>query len=191
MIYVKLVSLILLYVWNIYWLIMAGIADKANPKSEKNIFKQIMANLSLFLVLLFFTFQFFIPIKLSISGISLLPIQLTGFIIVVLSFVLLISARTTIGNNWTSGFEAQAKTRHKLVTMGIYSYIRHPIYLGIAMFCIGLEMVYGSWYFISFFALFIPAFIRARKEDELMQNNFGKKYLDYKKRTKLLIPFVL
>jgi len=81
---------------------------------------------------------------------------------------------------------------HKLITHGIYSYVRNPMYLGaIIALCFGLP-AYGrspGAFLVSL--LLVPILLnRVRLEEELLTEHFGGEYLDYKARTKRLIPFV-
>ena len=79
----------------------------------------------------------------------------------------------------------------KLVTKGIYSLIRHPIY--VSDFTIGLgAFVFSGFILIgilTFAAVFFHIFQITSEELELSKN-FGKEYEEYKKRTKKIIPFL-
>lgn len=70
---------------------------------------------------------------------------------------------------------AQAET---LVKSGIYRYLRHPIYIGMAMAFTGLSIAKGSLFALFFtLAVTIPLnLIRAKKEEKLLAHKFGVKY---------------
>ena len=81
---------------------------------------------------------------------------------------------------------------HQLVTHGIYRFVRHPIYLGVLVICVGAVPVYSSslWGFVAMSVL-IPLFLnRIRVEERLLTDQFGDAYRAYKASTSKLIPFL-
>jgi protein-S-isoprenylcysteine O-methyltransferase len=100
----------------------------------------------------------------------------------------LVWARQRLGGNWSQ--TVSVKVGHELVTSGPYRYLRHPMYAGGFIACIGSAIVGGgAWIFLLVIlgAVFIW---RVGAEDKLMERQFPNEYPDYKKRTKALIPFV-
>jgi protein-S-isoprenylcysteine O-methyltransferase Ste14 len=90
-----------------------------------------------------------------------------------------------------SGISPASGTRkeHKLVTHGIYKYIRHPLYtLGSSMF-ITFGMTADNW-FIGFLGIlaFIAVAIRTPKEEANLIAKFGDEYREYMKRTGRFLP---
>ena len=84
-----------------------------------------------------------------------------------------------LGTAWA--IKARAK---KLVTHGIYSKIRNPIYVGLTLSLIGWAVYIPCpiWAIASVIAIII-FIVRARKEEKVLLEKFGKKYLDYKKQS--------
>jgi len=81
---------------------------------------------------------------------------------------------------------------HRLITSGIYRYIRHPQYLGFLLLFFGYSFSMGSLLMtliitVTFFIIFRSRMVL---EEKLLISTFGEKYLAYAKRTKRLIPFV-
>jgi protein-S-isoprenylcysteine O-methyltransferase Ste14 len=79
----------------------------------------------------------------------------------------------------------------KLITTGLYRYIRNPMLLGLFLFLLGLGFFLGS---LSLIFIFTPLFIlinvlylKAIEEKE-MEKKFGKQYLEYKKRVPIFFP---
>jgi len=72
-----------------------------------------------------------------------------------------------------------------LVTHGIYSKIRHPIYVGVQLIYWGLSLWFRSWPgFILTLVLLLPFhFWRAWAEERVLSAAFGEAYEQYKKRT--------
>lgn len=177
-------------VWEIFWLITGKKTDISKPKKVKTTKKRIFERTIYRLV--------WILLILQLLGLQILKInnntviQLTGIILVFTGLLVLISSRYELGNNWTHGAEYQIKKEHKLVTSGIYGFIRHPIYLGIILVYTGGEMVAQSYLWLLFFLiLLISAYIQGKREEELLLNYFGNKYELYVGKTKMLIPFFL
>jgi protein-S-isoprenylcysteine O-methyltransferase Ste14 len=80
-------------------------------------------------------------------------------------------------------FSASAKAK-KLVTKGMYSKFRHPIYYSGILMDIGLVIsTLKLWVFLIVFIIFLIQLIRIHKEEKVLIKRFGKKYLEYKKRT--------
>ncbi|MHB9040989.1 MAG: methyltransferase family protein [Melioribacteraceae bacterium] len=81
---------------------------------------------------------------------------------------------------------------HKLITGGIYKFIRHPQYLSQLLSDLGAGLALLSYIVVPVVVLIeIPLFImRAVLEDKLLQKHFGEEYSAYKKRSGFIIPFV-
>lgn len=77
-----------------------------------------------------------------------------------------------------------------LKTDGIYSSVRHPSYSGILLIVGGFAGLMNSIY--SFLVLVVPVFIailyRIKVEENLLADEFGESYSEYKTETKKLIP---
>jgi len=79
----------------------------------------------------------------------------------------------------------------KLVTTGLFAYIRHPMALGDLLILEGLGFYFGSLSLIFFFAplpvVLYVLYIKAVEEPEL-ELRFGKEYLEYKEKVPMFIP---
>ena len=73
----------------------------------------------------------------------------------------------------------------RLVTKGIYSKIRHPIYTGICLMLIGLAFLGDAPLSLRVLILFFAAvkIIRAYFEEKLLEKRFAAVYIEYKKNT--------
>ncbi len=81
------------------------------------------------------------------------------------------------------------RKEHKLVTNGIYRYIRHPLYtIGSSLF-ISFGMMADSWFIAALGILtFILMAIRTPKEEANLIEKFGDEYREYMKRTGRFLP---
>jgi protein-S-isoprenylcysteine O-methyltransferase Ste14 len=105
---------------------------------------------------------------------------LIGIAMAAVGFGLWMLARVQLGRS----FAVRAQAR-MLVTTGLYSKFRHPIYLfgGIAYF--GLFIAWGKLIpLLCLFLLYLPVqILRARKEQKVLEQAFGEEYRRYKAGT--------
>jgi protein-S-isoprenylcysteine O-methyltransferase Ste14 len=107
------------------------------------------------------------------------PMRVAGLAILIPAFVLLMVARMQLGD----AFSVQAKAS-ELVTRGIYSRIRNPIYVFSALMIAGAILWTERPVFLLIFAVLIPLqMVRARKEAQVLEAKFGTAYLEYKQKT--------
>ena len=80
----------------------------------------------------------------------------------------------------------------KLVTVGLYRYIRHPMYSSLLFLGWGIYFKSPSWLDLVLVLLCTFFLIAtARMEESENIKFFGSEYVDYMKRTRMFIPFVL
>jgi protein-S-isoprenylcysteine O-methyltransferase Ste14 len=79
----------------------------------------------------------------------------------------------------------------KLVTVGLYRYIRHPLYSSLLFFGWGMFFKSPSWLDMGLVIL-CTFFLTATARTEELENVkfFGNEYAEYMKRTKMFVPFV-
>jgi protein-S-isoprenylcysteine O-methyltransferase Ste14 len=71
----------------------------------------------------------------------------------------------------------------KLVTWGVYSKIRHPIYTAYIMGYFGAFFILKSfWTLLPIFIFFLIFYDAAKKEEKFLLSKFGKDYEDYMKK---------
>ena len=81
---------------------------------------------------------------------------------------------------------------HRLTTNGPYKLIRHPSYAGLLLMFLGLGI--HSNHIVGIIALTLPVFWVISKrisiEEKAMESFFGVEYVEFRKRTKKLIPYI-
>jgi len=167
---------------TVYLTISAFGAKQETERHLLQSFGLLFAIIAAFLLphLSIFRFLNFAPIGPFLSGI--------GVILCLAGMAFLVWARLHLGRNWSQ--TVAVKKDHELVTSGPYRYVRHPMYSGGLLACIGSAIVCGgAWIFLLVIlgSLFLW---RMGAEDKLLAQQFPNEYPDYKKRTKALIPFV-
>lgn len=107
------------------------------------------------------------------------PVKIAGAALAVVSLGLLVTARLQLG----SAFSVKAKAS-KLVTTGLYSKIRNPIYVFGAVAILGVAIVLQNWILLAFVVVLVPLQrYRARKEEAVLAEAFGEEYTRYKAGT--------
>ena len=107
------------------------------------------------------------------------PVQIVGLFLLVVGFVLWTLARFQLGNSLT--VSAQAK---QLVTRGLYSKIRNPIYVFGSILIAGLILLLDRPMWLLVFAVIIPLQLwRAGKESQVLETEFGEAYRTYRAST--------
>lgn len=107
------------------------------------------------------------------------PMRITGAAIAVPSFLLFLLARFQLGRS----FSIEAKATN-LVTTGLYSRIRNPIYVFGALMIAGVTLCAQMPWFLLIFCILIPLqVIRSRRESQVLAEKFGAAYEEYKSKT--------
>jgi protein-S-isoprenylcysteine O-methyltransferase Ste14 len=102
--------------------------------------------------------------------------------------MLFAASSNALGRNWS--IVARTRSDHELVQSGPYARVRHPIYLGLLLFLLGLAVAYGHWLQL---VIAVPLYlagtrIRTSIEDRLLESRFGDVFRDYRNSTPSLIP---
>lgn len=107
------------------------------------------------------------------------PVRIAGAAIVAAGVAGWAAARIEIG----SSFAVQAKAK-QLVTRGIYSKIRNPIYVFGAVALVGLALLFEQPLWLLPLAVVIPMQVwRARVEARVLEAKFGEAYREYRRKT--------
>ena len=105
--------------------------------------------------------------------------RIAGFILLVIGFTFWSIARFQLGASLT--VTAQAR---QLVSRGIYSKIRNPVYVFGSAVIAGLILTLGRPICLLIFAVIVPMQIwRARKEASVLEATFGDQYRAYREST--------
>jgi protein-S-isoprenylcysteine O-methyltransferase Ste14 len=93
-----------------------------------------------------------------------------------------------LGRNWSVTLEV--RNEHRLVTEGVYSRVRHPMYSAFWLWALAQAFLLPNWIagpagVVGFGTLF---FLRLEREERLMLETFGDDYRRYMARTARIIP---
>ena len=105
--------------------------------------------------------------------------HIVGAAIVVPSLVMWFVARQQLGKS----FSVSAQAR-QLVTRGVYSRIRNPVYVFGTLVIFGMIVYTGRYWALLIFLVIIPMqILRARREAQVLEEAFGEQYREYRRGT--------
>jgi protein-S-isoprenylcysteine O-methyltransferase Ste14 len=95
-----------------------------------------------------------------------------------------------LGRNWSVSLDV--REGHRLVTDGIYSRVRHPMYSAFWLWAVAQALLLPNWVagfagLVGFGTLF---FGRVAREERMMLEMFGDSYRAYMERTDRVFPLV-
>jgi protein-S-isoprenylcysteine O-methyltransferase Ste14 len=152
--------------------------------------------------------QEIVLLGISLSGLGIIPIiyVLTGFTFGARAFVPAVAligvlpalgslwlfwrTHRDLGRNWSVSLEV--RDRHELITVGVYRYVRHPMYSAFFLWAIAQFLLLPNWVaglsgIIGFGTLYA---FRVGREERLMLEAFGDEYRTYMKRTARVLPWI-
>ena len=146
----------------------------------KEAYEIILVFFQFFIISLHFFQWEFIPQKqiIQVSHLS----YLVGFLIIIISFIILLVAIKDLGRN-LSPFPRPIKNSN-LVTTGIYRFTRHPMYYSLILISFGVFIIKLSIYYL-FLSISLGLIIKFKiaLEDQYLNNKF-KNYFLYKNEVK-------
>ncbi len=117
-----------------------------------------------------------------------LSIIIIGIILLAAGGMMSLSGIVNLGNNITPFPKPRSDT--KLITSGVYSYIRHPIYSGLVFGIMGWSLVIGSIPGMILSVVFFIFFDQKTRHEERWLTERFPEYEDYKRRVRKLVPFI-
>jgi len=114
-----------------------------------------------------------------------------GILLVYAGIAFRLYAINVLGASFTSTVAITPDQR--LIEAGPYRLIRHPAYTGVLITLLGFGLCYTNW--LSLLVMVGCALLglsyRIRVEEHVLKAHLGRRYQEYMRRTKRLIPFVL
>lgn len=119
-----------------------------------------------------------------------LVLALCGCLLAVAGAALVLRSRAELGAAWS--LVPTADQDAGPVTTGPYRLIRHPMYLGLSMLAMGEAVAFSSWpAVLVVFSVIVPTFgWRAFAEEKLLTDTFGEGYAQYRRQTKMIVPYL-
>jgi protein-S-isoprenylcysteine O-methyltransferase Ste14 len=141
--------------------------------------------------------QFLFPAVYAVTGwpsfadYGFYPLQAwAGVAVLIAALVMFRVTHKQLGRNWSITLET--RSQHKLVTDGLYGYVRHPMYSSFFLSALAQLLLLQNWIAgpIGLIGMAILFFMRVPREEAVMIETFGGEYRDYMKRTARIIPWI-
>ncbi|MBI2878250.1 MAG: isoprenylcysteine carboxylmethyltransferase family protein [Candidatus Rokubacteria bacterium] len=110
---------------------------------------------------------------------GLLPLHLGVYLVMVVSTGLIASGVALVALGWQQVYHQ----RDRLVTTGLYAWLRHPQYLGLILIVLAFNMQWPTLPTLLMAPVLIVMYVRqARREDEELAARFGPAFQEYAAR---------
>ena len=147
--------------------------------------------IQLLMFVLFFMSWFLDIIGYSLVGISTIFLEFISFPFLFFPAIL----------SWISGIFLALKShalvfgenhnQSSLITGGVYSLVRHPMYLGTLLLCLGFVVIIPSLVCLVVWIIFFIFFDKmVAYEENYLLKIFGQDYLDYQNRVSKWVPCI-
>ena len=168
-----------IFIWiiNALWLILVVYLTVSAIGVKRDTQPHLWQSLSLTLGIIIAFVLPHLPIFRFVNFAPINPaISVFGVLLCVAGIAFLVRGRHHLGRNWSQ--TVAIKEEHELVSSGPYRYVRHPMYTGGLVACIGSAIAAGgAWMFVL---LILGTFFlwRVGAEDKLMAQQFPNEYPD-------------
>jgi protein-S-isoprenylcysteine O-methyltransferase Ste14 len=117
-------------------------------------------------------------------------IAILGIVTLCGALLLFYRSHADLGKNWS--ISLQIRDEHRLVTSGIYRFIRHPMYTSFFLLAIAQVLLLPNWFagLAGLVGVTILYAFRVRQEERMMLERFGTDYQAYMARTARVIPWI-
>lgn len=124
---------------------------------------------------------FFLPHMVVPPDLFLKTVRVAGSVLLVLGFaIFLVCAGQVYGNKLL---------RKGTAVRGLYSVVRHPQYLGLALSGLGLAILWPRFLVLALWSvMLIFYYVLARDEERRMRSRYAEEYRAYMDRTGMLLP---
>lgn len=146
--------------------------------------------------ILWMAIPFSIAASVAVSYVTAYPIADGAWILyvgetcILIGIILRFFIIRSLGKYFT--VDVTIKKDHKIKKEWFYKYLRHPSYAFSLLTSLGLGIYLNNW--ISLVLAFLPPFLafvyRIKVEEQALIEQFGEEYIQYRKTTKRLIPFI-
>ena len=193
----------LFFGFNLVYIIIRKVKGKNNRGNDfndpiDNIHKTRLLSrlgvmiMNIFITLCFLNIFFYNWFKSVIPRILVfpidLPVTLIGFCLVLLGNIMLFFAYRELGALWVYPI-AGGKKAKRIVDTGIYSKVRHPIYLSFNIFSIGFNLILLDWVLLFLYILGgMGLYMLSFDEERILISSFKDEYLEYMEKTGRFFP---
>ena len=184
----QLIYIIIYFVWFVFeFLINRLMRSKHQDQQNKDKHSLLLIWITIFVAIfssIHVSLNYHFPILNNIY------IGYIGLTIIIIGTIFRLIIIKSLGEYFT--VDVTIKNNHRLKKDGFYKFLRHPIYFVSLITFIGFGISLNNWVsLLIVFILITSIFIyRIKVEEKVLIQCFGDEYLEYKKSTKGLIPFI-
>jgi protein-S-isoprenylcysteine O-methyltransferase Ste14 len=143
--------------------------------------------------MLLFFFLYYLILRTGAGSIAIpvvwlrLTLAAIGTLVVIAGCYVNIKGRFDLGKNWSN--QIRIYSDQALVTGGVYSIVRHPLYASLIWMFIGASLVYANVLaLLSTLLVFLPfMYYRAKQEERLLEKEFDG-YVEYRNKVGMFFP---
>lgn len=107
----------------------------------------------------------------------------TGVFFCLGGLLLLLWSLVSFGQSFRVGIDTEHPD--KLITSGVFSFTRNPIYVAFAAILLGQFLIFPNWILLIYLVAGTWLFHRqVLREEEYLQQHYGKEYIDYSNRVR-------
>lgn len=115
--------------------------------------------------------------------------RMVGLVLIVPGFALMQMAEKYLAKQFS--IQVTIQEDHKLIQNGPYQFIRHPRYLGVLVFFLGISLAFRSLLAVLVIIALLGVLLwRVSAEEKLMQLEFGEAWEAYRRTSWKIIPFI-
>lgn len=110
-----------------------------------------------------------------------------GVAMTLCGLALAVWARHHLGQYWSD--KVEIKMDHQFIQSGPYACMRHPIYSGVLLGVAGTALAVGEWRGVLAFLILLTNYaMKAKKEERLLETQFGQAFREHKQQTGFFVP---
>lgn len=159
---------------------------QGGPTAEKETSQKIIQTLTAIM----FIAMLVVPALDHRSHWSTVPFYaaIAGDVLVALGFLIIFFVYK---ENTFASATIELAPEQKVISTGLYAFVRHPMYMGALFLFVGMSLSLGSWWGLFVFLLFMPALLwRIFDEEKFLAKNL-QGYSEYRNKVKYrLVPFI-
>ena len=121
-------------------------------------------------------------------------LQYGAIALVIIGTILMIVSFASFDLSEFIGFSYLGEREQKIEKLrigGLYKYVRHPLYFAIFVLFAGLFLLHPTQMnLVAVGFMYFYTYVGATLEEKKLMQVFGADYVNYRKRVKMLIPFI-
>lgn len=128
----------------------------------------------------------FLKNALTHKFLDFMLLRVTGVILISIGLIIYISGLTAFGKSWRIGIDT--RNPGKLITKGIFSVTRNPVFLYINLYFIGTFLNYSTVFFLLAIIIELAGIhFQILQEEKFLLSYYGKTYREYIKKVRRYI----